>query len=442
MRVVILVPRREGFPDRDALWAFCRPRWSTYFPDWPIVEGHHETGLFNRAAAVNTAAQLAGDWDVTVIIDSDMLIGPELVRDAVALAHESGNLVVPFEARRSLSLHGTRKVIAGFAGNWQSFVARTFTDQHSGVIVVPRRLWDAVGGFDEGFCGWGLEDTAFAVDCELHAGKLHRTWGAEAWHLHHATAKGEKHGSPSHRANMARAERHRAALALGDKAMARALVEEGRELAASRVTSSIPAIIHRVVPEQTPQVAEDWWAEFGKLHPGWRLMTHRDPLDPAEWPLTSPHWGKVKVGAQLADLVRLEALLRWGGFYVDADVQPFRSLAPLASAEVVAAWEDERVVPNAVLGARPDHPAIRECLELAIARMVRGVWAAGPGVTTEVLTRRDDVLLLPPGSFYAVSYQDPQRDLRMQSKPAPWEYVRHHYWGSWLPEERRRVPAA
>jgi hypothetical protein len=129
-------------------------------------------------------------------------------------------------------------------------------------------------------------------------------------------------------------------------------------------------------------------------------MTHRDPLDPAHWPLTSPHWAKVTSGAQLADLVRLEALLRFGGFYLDSDCEPFRPLDPLLGAEVVAAWEDERTIPNAVLGARPDHPAIRECLVQCIASLPRGTWEAGPGVTTRVLGKRDDVLVLPPGSFY------------------------------------------
>ena len=82
-------------------------------------------------------------------------------------------------------------------------------------------------------------------------------------------------------------------------------------------TDAIPRILHRVVPEHSPEVAEQWWSRFGDLHPGWRRMTHRDPLDPADWPITSPHWDKVDSGAQLADLVRLEALYRWGGFYVD-----------------------------------------------------------------------------------------------------------------------------
>jgi hypothetical protein len=53
----------------------------------------------------------------------------------------------------------------------------------SGVIVVPRRVWDAVDGFDEGFVGWGWEDIAFARACEL-AGGIERVDGP-AWHLNH-----------------------------------------------------------------------------------------------------------------------------------------------------------------------------------------------------------------------------------------------------------------
>lgn len=447
MSVAILVPRREGFADRDLIWSILRRRWSTYLPDWPIVEGHHEIGPFNRSAAVNEAARLAGDWDVALVIDSDVLIDPDACRWAVEEARSTGNLVVPFQYRRNVSPSGTRRILDGYDGSWSPFVVRTYEDQHSSVIAFSRKLYDDVGGFDEAFQGWGLEDTAWAIACEAVTGaKLVRRWGAECWHLHHATSPGEKHGSPTHRANMARANRYRAALSLGDADAIRKLVAEGREIAEGRASASIPRILHRVVPEETPRVAEEWWKGFGKLHPGWRLLTHRDPLDPEEWPLTSPSWDRVQAGAQLADLVRLEALLRWGGFYVDQDVQPFRSLEPLTSAEVVAAWEDERVVPNAFLAARPDHPAIRECLDLALKRIRSqrpraSVWDVGPGVTTEILTKRKDVLLLPPASVYDVHYRDPDRDRKMTEKPSPWTFARHHYWGSWLPEERRRIPA-
>jgi hypothetical protein len=189
-------------------------------------------------------------------------------------------------------------------------------------------------------------------------------------------------------------------------------------------------------------VAERWWERFESLHPGWRYMTWRDPLDPADFPLTSKAWPRVSCGAQLADLVRLEVLLRFGGVYVDQDIEPFRSLEPLMSSVIFAAWEDERTIPNAVIGARPDHPLIRDAIELALREMRRGVWDAGPGVTTKLFANHPDVLLLPPGSFYPVHYNDPDRDAKLALRPSPWTFARHHYWGSWLPEERRRVPAA
>jgi mannosyltransferase OCH1-like enzyme len=210
---------------------------------------------------------------------------------------------------------------------------------------------------------------------------------------------------------------------------------------AARTGEHIPTTIHRVVPEHGPEIAEVWWKEFGRLHPGWRLMTHRDPLDPAAWPITSPHWAQAANGAQLADLVRLEALFKWGGIYVDQDVQPFRSFTPFLPLQAFAAWEDDAVIPNAIMGARAAHPAILECLHECIKRLRQGVWAAGPGVTTRVLQRHPDVMLFPPHMFYAVHYKDPERDVKMFQPPSPWEYARHHYWGSWLPEERRRVPA-
>jgi hypothetical protein len=438
--VAILVPRRAGFADRDALWAFCRPWWERNFPDVRIVEGHHDVGLFSRSAAVNTAARLAGDWDVAILIDSDVLVDPGRVREAIPLALETGQMVVPFEVRYNLSLHGTRRVLGGYAGSWKGLVARTFRDQHSSVIVIPRTLFDDVGGFDEGFRGWGMEDTAFALSCELFAGRPLVRLPGECWHLHHASAPGEKHGTPSHRRNLARLGLYRDAVARGDRHRVATLVAEGRE-SEDVPPDSIPRILHRVVPEKTSAVVEDWWERFGKLHPTWRLMTWRDPLDPADFPMTSGAWGRVKCGAQLADLARLEVLFRYGGVYVDSDMEPFRPLDALLWSHHFAAWEDERTIPNALIGARAGSSLIESALKLALRTMRRSVWEAGPGVTTKLFADRTDVLLLPPGAVYRVHYNDPARDDLMTSlPPAPWEFMRHHYFGSWLPPERRRVP--
>lgn len=194
----------------------------------------------------------------------------------------------------------------------------------------------------------------------------------------------------------------------------------------------IPRILHRVVPSESPAESEAWWTTFGELHPGWLLKTHRDPLDPSEWPLTAPHWAECTSGAQLAGLVRLEALLRMGGVYVDQDVEPYRSFEPLRACHAFAAWEDAKVIPDAVLGAERNHPAIRRCLKLALERVDKGAWVSGPGVTTEVLAGRGDVIVLPPGAFYPYHYKEKHRRDEPHAVDQPWAFCAHHWNGSWL----------
>ena len=60
-RVVFLVPRRADDGHRDELWRYARKRWEALFPEWPVFEGHHDVGPFNRSAAVNLAADLADE---------------------------------------------------------------------------------------------------------------------------------------------------------------------------------------------------------------------------------------------------------------------------------------------------------------------------------------------------------------------------------------------
>lgn len=447
MNEVILVPRRDDNGPRDDLWAWTKAWWEREQSHMPIIEGYHTEGLFNRSAALNGAAKLAGDWDVAVIIDSDVICDPDRVKEAVRIARETGKMVLPHDLRKDLSPRGSDLIRAGYQGNWDKHVHLAYGSKDSdprvsrvlrlghpsvsSVVVVPRSLWDTIGGFDETFRGWGYEDTAFAAAAETFAGIVRME--GEVWHFWHPTATEGKRGTKSWTHNHAKGQRYRAAI--GKPELIRALQAEG---VTAEPETGIPKILHRVVPEQTSRECEKWWQAFRRLHPDWTLMTHRDPLDPKDWPLTSGKWSDVSSGAQLADLIRLEALLRWGGIYVDSDVEPLRSLDPLLPLQAFAAWEDERCVPNAVMGAVPSHPAIRECLDLTLSRIPGPVWPAGPGVTTEVLVGRPDVLLLPPETFYPVSYKGPNRPERMKAAPrSPWTFAIHHYEGSWLSDSMR-----
>lgn len=433
MSTVILVPRREGFAWRDKVWAWTKAWWQREFPDLPMFEGHHNVGLFNRAAALNAASKMAGDWDIALIIDSDVICDPAHVREAIRLAAEHDRIVVPFKVRHNLNQRGTERIMAGEGAHWERWIARNFYDQHSSVIAVPRNVWNTVGGFDETFAGWGMEDTAFAISAITLVGDLIHMDG-ECWHFWHPTAPEGHVGTPSAIANRARGARYQAAMGHPDlirELLNEATTREGDE-------NEIPRIFHRVVPEQTSDEVEAWWNKLQELHPTWRFMTHRDPLNPAEWPETAKAWPFCKNGAQLAGLVRLEALYRWGGIYVDSDVEPYRSFEPLIALKAFAAWEDGRVIPDAVLGARRAHPAIRACLERARRVVRRGnAWDSGPGVTTALLKNREDVLILPPGSFYPYHYKEKQRRGEDHAKAQPWAFAAHHWAGSWLERDEK-----
>jgi hypothetical protein len=448
-RVVILVPRRAGVSrERDITWAWVRSWWWRTFPDWQLFEGHHDEGPFNRSAAINRAAGLAdfeqpAPWEVAVIIDADVIVGsPELVRQAVATAQLTGRMVLPFSVRYDLTAQASQRLMAGGEPGMAG-VHRTYTDMCSSVNVLTRELWEAVQGYDESFVGWGFEDNAFAAACHTFTGQAELKLDGIVWHLWHPTAPEGKRGTPGHARNRARADRYLAVR--GDREATRALRATAAP-AYEHHPTGIPRILHRTVPAEPAAQVERWWAAWRKLHPGWELMDHRDPLEPAAWPETSDLWPQCRNGAELADLVRLEALWRWGGIYVDSDVEPWRSLEPLLPLGAFAAWEDERVVPNAVMGAVPQHPAIGRCLELARQRVARPTWDRGPGITTEVLVGRDDVLLLPPGSFYPVHYRDPERAALMASPATrqrnPWAFGLHHYAGSWLEGAQDSAPAA
>jgi hypothetical protein len=54
-----------------------------------------------------------------------------------------------------------------------------------------------------------------------------------------------------------------------------------------------------------------------------------------------------------------------------------------------------------------------------------------------VLPNRDDVALLPPGSFYPYHYTERHRR-HEDHAAAPWTFGAHHWAASWLPEEARR----
>lgn len=204
MEVVVLVPRRRD-PWRDRLWTYAREHLAGEV-NWPVFEGFHEEGSFNRAAAINAAARRP--WRYAVILDADTVVERRNLLAGVQAARRGG-LALPHDHFRSLTRRGTRSVLRGLIEPQDAPVRWVRENTKSSCICVSRELWEEVGGFDERFHGWGFEDAAFFAACRALAG-VERIPGP-VHHLWHPRSPEKDPASPDYIRNRELAALYKAA---------------------------------------------------------------------------------------------------------------------------------------------------------------------------------------------------------------------------------------
>lgn len=116
-----------------------------------------------------------------------------------------------------------------------------------------------------------------------------------------------------------------------------------------------------------------------------------------------------------ADIIRLELLYEFGGFYADTDTYPLRPLGEaLAGRDEFAAMEDRNWVGNTYLGATPRHGLIHELLKgLADSahrrRGQRPSHISGPRYLTPIWKTWGGYTA-PSELWYPYSYRDVKRN--------------------------------
>ena len=432
--------------DRDALWVFCRPWWHDRFPDWPIIEGHHVTGLFNRAAAVNAAARLAGDWDVARHHRRRRPHRPaRRAGGRRAWPHESGRMVVPFDdapqphaAGHEARHGGLRRLVAALRRAGPTPTSTPASSPSHGASGTP---WAAstrasrAGASRTPPSPWPPRSSG---------GRQLEHLPGDAWHLHHRRRPRSTAACPTratwpapacYRAAWATRRPRRHARPRGARAASsrrRAPPTPSRASSTASCPSAPPdrrrglvGALRRAAPDVAPDDAPR------PARPR-RLAADRRPTG-----------DRATSGAQLADLVRLEALLRWGGVYVDQDVRALPPARPAARRRGRRglggrAHHPQRRPRRAARPSRPSASAWRSCIGQSAPRHLGG----RPGRhDARAVGKRDDVLLLPPGQLLRRPLPRPRpRREDAGAAPPPWAFVRHHYCGSWLEPERQRAP--
>lgn len=188
--VGVIVPLDANLPeDRRTLWSFVKNHYSTHHPDWPVVEGVTSEALWCKGDAIAKAlAQTTAD--ILVIADADCIVPPEALAWAVDAVEKGAPWAVPHHLVHRLSEAVTRNYLSGvplsLPLNPKEYSRPPYAGYPGGgILVVRRRIYEAVGGIPLGFKGWGSEDQCLALLLDTLAGE-HVRGTADLIHLYHA----------------------------------------------------------------------------------------------------------------------------------------------------------------------------------------------------------------------------------------------------------------
>ncbi len=189
----------------------------------------------------------------------------------------------------------------------------------------------------------------------------------------------------------------------------------------------IPKVIHRIWFGPTPMPAD--FERFGQTwrehHPGWEMrLWGEENLPELERPGAL---ARARHSAERANILRYEILARFGGVYVDTDMECLRSIEPLlGGVEAFAGYQRPGQVCNAILGAVPHHPALERAVEEADRRVgtdKSSVRATGPRFITEVLEGFTEVKVFEREIFYPFDWTEKPRP----ASELPGAYAIHHW---------------
>lgn len=209
MKAVILVPWQTDNSHRARNWNTARASWLDL--GWPIVTG--TSSPFDRTRARNAAAEEAGNWEVALFADADIVLDSlSQAHKAVTTAYENGWYTVAYSELHYLTEQGTMDLCMrrpAFYCESNEQVANTWEC----CFAVRRDYFDQVGGFDERFQGWGGQVAAFFYAYATFAGR--ERIAGDAYHLAHPLV--DRDADPHFRANCLLADRYRAAVDNKDK---------------------------------------------------------------------------------------------------------------------------------------------------------------------------------------------------------------------------------
>lgn len=187
--VSIIIPFQTDNGPRAEAFKWIKQYYERVMPGAELCVGIIDDPVVNKSKAVNTAAKKA-TRDIFVIADADVVYGPELIVEAIKELNHSP-WVIPFTEIYDIEKEGTKQLITTIPSWPMGINAKKFTKANwlykgfaGKLIVIRKEHFEAVGGFDERFLGWGGEDDAFSLSVETLCGPATKVNGAiyHVWH--------------------------------------------------------------------------------------------------------------------------------------------------------------------------------------------------------------------------------------------------------------------
>jgi mannosyltransferase OCH1-like enzyme len=188
----------------------------------------------------------------------------------------------------------------------------------------------------------------------------------------------------------------------------------------------IPPVFHQVWlgPDDLPGEFEPYTASWRRFHPGWEVRLWREANLP-DGLRTPAVYDRERQPVERADILRLELLWRFGGIYLDLDMECLRPIAGLVEELDFFGTEIKAGrVTNTVIGAAPLHPILDQALsELKLhepgARFDKSL--SGPLFFASVVERFPDVTTFSPELFYPVTPEQRKRAFAVHHAARLWK---------------------
>lgn len=194
--ISILIPFRDT-GDRKKQLQWLQKRWEKLFPEAEvIIESDDGQNPFSKTIAVNKCYKRATS-DILAIVDADVWLDPKiLIKAANDIRQGNANWVRPCGTVYRLTKNFTMNLIefdpsTAFPKVKPEEHTERITPTVGLVCVFSRKQFEAVGGMDERFRGWGWEDTAWNFMLDGMFGKA-QIWDNIVYHLWHPRIKDDE----------------------------------------------------------------------------------------------------------------------------------------------------------------------------------------------------------------------------------------------------------